>query len=86
MHFCPEVKPGENRIIKCMGNQQDEEAKGNVQGRKISDECKEDMRAHKMERWVTRLSAQARPFEWIGSALKVTVKCQPPSKSSFPPK
>jgi len=50
MHFCPEVKPGENRIIKCMGNQQDEEAKGNVQGRKISDECKEDMRAHKMER------------------------------------
>jgi hypothetical protein len=51
-HFCPEVKPGEGRIIKCLNNQKDEEEKGNVEGRKLNDECKEEMRNFKVERWV----------------------------------
>jgi hypothetical protein len=51
-HFCPEVKPGEGRIIKCLNNQKDDEEKGNVEGRKLNDECKEEMRNFKIERWV----------------------------------
>jgi len=49
-HFCPETKPGEGRISKCLTNELAEEEKGNVQGRKISDDCKDEVRAFKMER------------------------------------
>jgi len=61
-HFCPEVKPGEGRIIKCLNNEKEDEEKGNVEGRKLNDECKEEMRNFKIERWVPSFST-TNPFQ-----------------------
>lgn len=48
-HFCAEVKPGEGRLAKCLNNQKEEEEKGNVDGRKLTDDCKEEFRNFKVE-------------------------------------
>eukprot|EP00242_Pyramimonas_sp_CCMP2087_P000757 CAMPEP_0198232122 /NCGR_PEP_ID=MMETSP1445-20131203/115560_1 /TAXON_ID=36898 /ORGANISM="Pyramimonas sp., Strain CCMP2087" /LENGTH=884 /DNA_ID=CAMNT_0043912773 /DNA_START=630 /DNA_END=3284 /DNA_ORIENTATION=- len=49
-HFCAEVKPGEGRLAKCLTTQNDLEEKGNVDGRKMTGECKEEVRNFKIER------------------------------------
>ena len=50
--FCLEVKPGEGRITECLTNQLgDEEAgKASDEGGKLSEPCKDEMRALKAER------------------------------------
>eukprot|EP00959_Pyramimonas_sp_CCMP1952_P105328 2201876-Pyramimonas_sp.AAC.1 len=48
-HFCAEIKPGEGRIIKCLNNQKEQEDKGNVDGRKLTEDCKDEMRNVKIE-------------------------------------
>lgn len=52
--FCPEVKPGEGRLNECLTNQQKDEDNGKSadSGGKLSDKCKEEMRAFKAERCV----------------------------------
>jgi hypothetical protein len=66
-HFCPEVKPGEGRIVKCLNNQKADEEKGNVDGRKLADECKEEIRNFKIERCVPafQLRSQTLAVSWI---------------------
>jgi hypothetical protein len=53
--FCPEVKPGEGRINECLTNQQTDEDAGKSadSGGKLSDKCKEEVRAFKAERSVS---------------------------------
>lgn len=41
--FCKDVKPGENRLADCLTKQQDEEAKGNIEGKKLSEDCKTEL-------------------------------------------
>lgn len=51
-HFCKDIKPGEGRIAACLTNQQNEEAKGNVVGKKISKDCNQELREFKIDRGV----------------------------------
>lgn len=50
--FCTETKPGENRLLACLTNQLNDEEAGKAadEGGKLSDSCKEEMRAVKAER------------------------------------
>eukprot|EP00238_Polyblepharides_amylifera_P013095 CAMPEP_0196572234 /NCGR_PEP_ID=MMETSP1081-20130531/2305_1 /TAXON_ID=36882 /ORGANISM="Pyramimonas amylifera, Strain CCMP720" /LENGTH=880 /DNA_ID=CAMNT_0041889479 /DNA_START=135 /DNA_END=2777 /DNA_ORIENTATION=+ len=50
--FCPDVKPGESRMSECLTNQLNDEESGKQadEGGKLSDKCKEEMRAFKAER------------------------------------
>jgi len=52
--FCTETKPGENRLLACLTNQLNDEEAGKAadEGGKLSDSCKEEMRAVKAERSV----------------------------------
>lgn len=50
--FCLEVKPGEGRLTECLTNQLSDEEMGKAsdEGGKLSDGCKDEMRALKAER------------------------------------
>jgi len=50
--FCPDVKPGEGRLAECLTNQLSDEENGKTadNGGKLSDVCKEEIRAFKAER------------------------------------
>jgi len=49
--FCPDVKPGEGRINECLSNQLNDEETGKTadDGGKLSEVCKEEIRAFKAE-------------------------------------
>ncbi|BDA41257.1 probable Golgi apparatus protein 1 [Coccomyxa sp. Obi] len=48
-NFCATVKPGEGRLAICLTKQQDEEAKGNIEGKTLTDDCKGELAAFKIE-------------------------------------
>jgi Golgi apparatus protein 1 len=50
--FCLEVKPGEGRLNECLTNQLNDEENGKAadEGGKLSDTCKDEIRAFKAER------------------------------------
>ncbi|KAK9797745.1 hypothetical protein WJX73_005342 [Symbiochloris irregularis] len=47
--FCAKVRPGELRLATCLSNQKTEEEKGNVEGKKLSDDCRKEMAAFKID-------------------------------------
>ncbi|KAK9820440.1 hypothetical protein WJX72_010380 [[Myrmecia] bisecta] len=41
--FCDGIKPGESRLADCLTQQMTEEEKGNVDGKKLTDACKQEL-------------------------------------------
>mmetsp|Transcript_2774 Transcript_2774/g.6902 ORF Transcript_2774/g.6902 Transcript_2774/m.6902 type:complete len:571 (-) Transcript_2774:276-1988(-) len=49
-HFCVDVMPGEGRLSDCLTKQIENEEEGNVDGRKVSEDCKLELRDFKADR------------------------------------
>jgi len=63
--FCRNIKPGEGRLVACLTNQLNEEDKGSVLGRKVSEPCKGEVRDFKIDR-----------AENINKDVKLAVACK----------
>jgi len=76
--FCPDVKPGEGRLAECLTNQLSDEENGKTadNGGKLSDVCKEEIRAFKAER-ATNIN--------LNLALAGSCKENPLSSAMTPP-
>ena len=48
--FCVDVMPGEGRLSGCLTKQIEDEEKGNTDGKKVSEDCKVELRAFKADR------------------------------------
>lgn len=49
-HFCVDIMPGEGRLSDCLTKQIQDEENGNTDGRKVSEDCKVELRAFKADR------------------------------------
>ncbi|KAK9857617.1 hypothetical protein WJX84_000703, partial [Apatococcus fuscideae] len=47
--FCVSIPPGQSRVSRCLSEQEAQEEKGNIAGKKLSENCKRELQNFKME-------------------------------------